>query len=250
VDQRSNIFRLDRWSISVKMTLVNSPVQRNPRRSDALSRNRIVEASIEILDADGESGLTVRAVTAHLSTGRGAIYHHIAGKEELLSIAAEGVIAHVLADIDPEGDPRAVIRSLALGVFNAIGLHPWVGTQLSRDPFQPAVLSIWTAIGVQLQRLDIQGSDRSDAGAALVNYVVGALAQYAAGAGRASDDVTRAQFLDALATRWSEHDSSSWVQESATVLREHDDREQFLAGVDIFLSGITHRQAGAPDTHE
>jgi hypothetical protein len=28
------------------------------------------------------------------------------------------------------------------------------------------------------------------------------------------------------------------VRKAATHLREHDDREQFLAGVDIFLAGI------------
>jgi hypothetical protein len=30
-----------------------------------------------------------------------------------------------------------------------------------------------------------------------------------------------------------------FLHAAATRLREHDDREQFLAGVDIFLAGIT-----------
>jgi len=38
--------------------------KRSERRSDALSKERIIEAAIEILDADGESGLTLRALTA------------------------------------------------------------------------------------------------------------------------------------------------------------------------------------------
>ena len=230
---------LDRRSTSVKMTLVTTPIQRSPRRSDALSRERIVESSIEILDTTGESGLTVRAVTTHLETGRGAIYHHVSGKDDLLAAATDGVIRRVLARIQPDDDPRQAVRSLALGVFEAIDTHPWVGTQLSRDPFQPAVLQIWTNVGTCLQRLGLRGTARSDAGAALVNYVVGAAAQHAAGAARATDDGVRAQFLDALAARWAQQDSDSLVQESASLLREHDDREQFLAGVDIFLTGIT-----------
>ena len=38
--------------------------ERTERRTDALSKERIVEAAIEILDADGESALTFRALAA------------------------------------------------------------------------------------------------------------------------------------------------------------------------------------------
>ncbi|MEU8665195.1 TetR/AcrR family transcriptional regulator, partial [Actinoplanes philippinensis] len=112
---------------------MTSPPQRNPRRTDALSRERIVEAAVEILDTEGEEGLTVRAVTARLATGRGAIYHHVAGKDELLAAAAEDVIGRVTAHIGDD-DARRAIRALALGVFDAIDAHPWVGAQLAREP--------------------------------------------------------------------------------------------------------------------
>src|SRR3954470_15595882 len=46
------------------------------RREDALSRERIVGAAIELLDVMGEGGLTFRALAAHLKTGPGAIYWH------------------------------------------------------------------------------------------------------------------------------------------------------------------------------
>ncbi|GAA2607421.1 TetR/AcrR family transcriptional regulator [Paractinoplanes durhamensis] len=205
------------------------------RRSDALSRERIVDATIEILDAAGEDGLTLRAVTAHLATGRGAIYHHVANKDELLAAAADGVLAGLAGD----GDPRESIRALALGIFDAIDRHPWVGAQLSRDPFQPAVRRIWTGIGASLHRLGLTGKARSDAGSALVNYVLGAAAQHASGARQAPDDAARRAYLDALAADWAEQDDDPLARESAALLREHDDRAQFLAGVDIFLAGIS-----------
>jgi AcrR family transcriptional regulator len=227
---------LDHWSIAVKMAPMTGPT-RNPRRSDALSRERIVEATIQILDTAGETGLTVRAVTAHLATGRGAIYHHVTSKDELLAAAADGVISQVTATVAGD-DPREALRVLALGIFDAIDAHPWVGAQLSREPFQPAVLRIWKGIGVQLSRLGITGTAGSDAGSALANYVLGAAAQYAAGPRKAADDVARRNYLEALAAQWEQLDDDPLVQESAALLREHDDREQFLAGVDIFLAGI------------
>jgi AcrR family transcriptional regulator len=216
------------------MMLMTSPPQRNPRRSDALSRERIIEATIEILDAAGESGLTVRAVTGRLSTGRGAIYHHIADKDDLLAAAADGVIGQVVAAAAGGGDDP--LRALALGIFDAIEAHPWVGSQLSREPLQPAVLRIWKSIGVPLRELGVAGAALSDAGSALVNYVLGAAAQHAAGARRVPDDAARRAYLEEFAAEWVRHDPL--VRESAALLSEHDDREQFLAGVDIFLAGI------------
>jgi AcrR family transcriptional regulator len=214
-----------------------SMTSRSPRRGDALSRDRIVDATIEILDTAGESGLTVRAVTAHLATGRGAIYHHVTNKDELLAAAADGVITQVMAGLAGDDEPRGSIRALALGVFDAIDAHPWVGTQLAREPFQPAVRQIWEGLGTRLHRLGLRGATLSNAGSALVNYVLGAAAQHAAGARRAPDDAARQAYLDALAADWAWPGADPLVRESASLLREHDDREQFLAGVDIFLAG-------------
>lgn len=233
---------MDRWSTSVKMACMDGLTHKSSRRSDALTRERIVEATIEILDTTGENGLTMRAVTAHLATGRGAIYHHVSSKDELLAAAADGVIGQVAARVEVN-DPVAALRALSLGIFDAIDAHPWVGTQLSREPFQLAVLRIWKGIGEQLSKLGVTGAARSDAGSALANYVLGATAQYAAGARRALDDAARRDYLQTLAVQWEQLDGDLLVQESAALLREHDDREQFMAGVDIFLAGITARRS-------
>ena len=220
-----------------------STPKRSPRRTDALSRDRIVAAAIEILDTEGEHDLTFRALTTRLSTGAGAIYHHIANKNELLAAATDQVVGHVLAQIERDADPARALRAISLGIFDAIDAHPWVGTQLSHDPL-PAVLRIWKAIGEQLQALGVIGSTQSDAGSALVNYVLGAAAQYAAGARTRPDSAERRAYLETLAQRLTLHDPDPLVGEMAAQLREHDDREQFLAGVEILLTGITAHTTG------
>ena len=63
--------------------------QRAARRTSALSRELIVRAATEILDAEGETALTFRALTRHLSTGYGAIYHHVTDKSDLLASATD-----------------------------------------------------------------------------------------------------------------------------------------------------------------
>jgi AcrR family transcriptional regulator len=171
-----------------------------------------------------------------LSTGAGAIYQHVANKDELLAAAADGIIGRVMSELASDEEPRAPIRAISLGIFDGIDAHPWVGTQLAREPWQPAVIQIWKAIGSQLQRIGVTGSARSDAGSALVTYVLGSAAQYAAGPRRVPHDADRKAYLEALAAQWTQHDSDPFVHETAALIREHDDREQFLAGVDIFLA--------------
>lgn len=221
-----------------------SAPKRSPRRSDALSRDRIVETAVEILDTEGEHDLTFRALTTRLSTGAGAIYHHIANKNELLSAATDQIVSQVLAQIDRDADPARALRAISLGIFDAIDAHPWVGAQLSHDPL-PAVLRIWKAIGEQLQALGVIGSAQSDAGSALVSYVLGAAAQHAAGTRARPNSAEREAYLETLAQRLTLLDPDPLVGEMATQLREHADREQFLAGVDIFLSGIITAQTSS-----
>jgi AcrR family transcriptional regulator len=228
---------LEHCSNYVKMMLMATKTKRAERRTDALSKERIVEAAIEILDADGENALTVRALTAHLATGSGAIYWHVANKNDLLAASTDDVIARVIAEVISGTEPREAIRAIALGVFDAIDAHPWVGAQLSREPWRPAVLQIFESVGSQLQALGVPGRAQFDCASALVNYVLGLAGQYAAAARLVPQGADRADFL-ATVTAQLDPAAYPFVRRVTAQLREHDDREQFLAGLDLILAGI------------
>ena len=204
------------------------------RRAGALSKDRIVKAAIDILNEDGETALTFRALAGRLQTGAGALYWHVADKDELVAAATEGVIAGVLPSRST-GD----LRDLALAVFDAVEAQPWVGAQLSRAPWQPAVGRIFEAVGQRLQALGIAEAAQFDAASALVNYMLGAAAQPPAASGLPKD-TDRAAFLAAVAARWMRDDPAAFpfVERMKTQLRDHDDRAQFLAGIDLILAGI------------
>jgi AcrR family transcriptional regulator len=222
------------------MILMATKTKRTERRADALSKDRIVEAAIEILDADGESALTVRALSARLATGSGAIYWHVANKDDLLAAITDDVIARVMTDVASGAGPREAIRGIALGVFDAIDAHPWVGAQLSREPWQSAVLQILESVGEQLQALGVPERAQFNCASALVNYVLGLAGQYAAGARLLARDTDRSAFLTTVAARWAQLDPAEYpfIHQVATQLPGHDDREQFLAGIDLILAGI------------
>jgi AcrR family transcriptional regulator len=210
------------------------------RRADALSKERIVEAATELLDAEGEAALTFRALTARLATGAGAIYWHVANKNELLAATTDDVVTRVMADVVGGAEPRQAIRAIALGLFDAIDAHPWVGAQLAREPWQFAMLQIFEGVGGRLQALGVPARNQFDAASALVNYILGVAGQNAANARLVPRDTDRTAFLGAVAAQWTQHDPEDYpfVHQVAAQLRDHDDRAQFLAGIDLFLTGI------------
>lgn len=215
--------------------------KKTQRRTDGLSKEVIVKAAADLLDAGGETALTLRTLTARLNTGYGAIYHHVANKNDLLAAATDDIIAGVMTGVVIDGDPRDALRAVALGLFDAIDAHPWVGAQLSREPWRPALLAIYESIGTLLDALDVPEQAFFDAAGALVNYILGVAGQNAANTRLLADsDADRSDFLGTVAAQWSQLDPDKYpfVHKAATQLREHDDREQFLAGIDIFLAGI------------
>jgi AcrR family transcriptional regulator len=232
---------LEHRSNYVKMVLMAARAKRAERRTDALSKERIVAAAVEILDTEGESALTFRALTARLATGSGAIYWHVADKHGLLAAATDDVITRVMTGVVGGTEPLEAIRAAALGVFDVIDEHPWVGTQLSREPWQPAMLPILEGFGRQLQALGVPARAQFDCASALLNYILGLAGQYAAGARLLSGETDRTAFLASVAERWAQLDPAQYpfVRQVAAQLPEHDDREQFLAGIDLILAGIT-----------
>lgn len=220
--------------------LMADQTQRTERRRDALSKPRIVEAAINILDTDGESGLTFRALAARLTTGSGAIYWHVADKNELLAAAADEIIGRALAGVAHDAEPTDAIRALALGVFDAIDAHPWTGAQLAREPWRPAMLQISEGVGSRLLALGVPKAALFDCWSALVNYILGVAGQNAAHARLLPRETDRSAFLAAVADRWAQLDLAKhpFLRQMTTELRDHDDREQFLAGVDLIIAGI------------
>ncbi len=194
-----------------------------------------------MLDEEGEGALTFRRLTTRLGTGSGAIYWHVADKEELLAAAADVVVARAVAGVAAGAEPKEAIRAIASAVFDAFNTHPWLGTQLARVPWQPAMLHLFEGIGTPLQVLGVPRAAQFNAATALVSYVVALAAQHAAGARLQLRETDRSAFLAAVAERWmAQSDSTThpFVHQLAAQLAEHDDREQFVAGIDLILAGI------------
>jgi len=211
------------------------------RRDEALSREQIVDAAIELLDASGEAGLTFRALSERLATGPGAIYGHIADKSDLLTAACDVLVARTL-DAAPSGAaPDAAIRTLALALFDAIDAHPWIGSALAIAPGQLPMVRILDRVGRQVRALGVPDAAQWRATSALLSYILGVGGQNAANGQLAREQgLDRSNFLDSMAATWAMLDPADYpfAHAIAGQMREHDDREDFLAGIDLLLGGL------------
>ena len=211
------------------------------RREQSLSRDGIIEASIAILDSSGEDGLTFRILSERLATGPGALYWHIANKSELVTAACDAIVAATMNATLVGATPEATIRDLALAMFDAIDAHPWIGSALTRAPGELPIVRVLERIGQQVRALGVPDKEQWATVGALLNYILGVAGQNAANGqlGRTMG-VDRSDFLEVVSNAWSRLDPDRYpfTRSVAGQLRAHDDRSDFLAGIDLILHGI------------
>ncbi|WP_433281184.1 TetR/AcrR family transcriptional regulator [Pseudonocardia xinjiangensis] len=230
---------------------MTAAARRTRRRNQVLSREQIIEAAIGLLDAGGESVLTVRALSERLATGSGAISYHVGKRDDLLDAATEMVVTGALATKSGRAGkaPEDEIRVVALALFDAIAEHRWLATRLTlqivRNPVGPVTVGIFERIGRQLAALGVPQASWFDAASTLVHYILGAISQNARIEGDTSDvepGAEREEFLGTASAAWRELAPEDYPFMHAIVgqMADHDDREQFLTGIAIVLDGLTH----------
>ena len=97
--------------VFVSSELPEPPRRGRPARPSAagartpLSRDRIVDATFRIVDAQGLGAVSMRSVAEALGTGPASLYAHVSGKDELLSLLIERLAGEMRA---PRARPRAL----------------------------------------------------------------------------------------------------------------------------------------------
>src|SRR5512140_3471580 len=80
-----------------------------------LTRDRIVEAAIALVDEAGPDALTMRAVAQRLGAGAMSLYRHVSGRDELLDLVLQAMEAEIR--LTPlTGDWRTDLSAIARDV--------------------------------------------------------------------------------------------------------------------------------------
>lgn len=124
-------------AVAIAWGMVADP-QRGPKRE--LSHERIVEAAIELADADGLAAVTMSKVAAALGFTTMALYRYVTAKDELLQLMQDAVIGDHLTGADTDllgqGAPAPTdddatgwqrqLRRIADQLYAMYRDHPWL----------------------------------------------------------------------------------------------------------------------------
>lgn len=100
--------------------------RRRPERAASrvpLSRKRIADAAMAVVDAEGLDALSMRRVAADLGTGPASLYAHVSGKDDLLDLLLDRVVLELEV---PEPDPdrwEEQVKACVRGMFHGLAAH-------------------------------------------------------------------------------------------------------------------------------
>ncbi|GAA2238915.1 MULTISPECIES: TetR/AcrR family transcriptional regulator [Kitasatospora] len=155
-------------------------------RTPLLSRDRIVMAALELVDAEGLEALSTRRLAAGLSVSGPSLYNHFATKDELLDAVVDSVMGEVdLGMFGPEGgaDWRGALRDWARSYRAALSAHPNIVPVLAQGPGRrPNALRLADAVFGFLVDAGWPRGQATRIGALMRYFITGsALASFAAG---------------------------------------------------------------------
>jgi AcrR family transcriptional regulator len=111
-----------------------------------LTKERVLEAAVELVDRDGLGALTMRRLGGELAVEAMSLYKHVANKDEIL----DGIIERVVAEIEipaDSGDWRAAMRRRAVSARDVLSRHSWaIGLLETRRTMSPAQMRYLDAI--------------------------------------------------------------------------------------------------------
>jgi AcrR family transcriptional regulator len=116
------------------------PTQTGPSPRAPLTRQRVLDAAVALADRDGVGSLSMRRLAQELGVEAMSLYHHVAGKGDIL----DGIVDVVFAEIElPSGQAgwKEAMRRRAVSAREALRRHPWATSLMeSRTTPGPANL--------------------------------------------------------------------------------------------------------------
>ncbi|MEU8248706.1 TetR/AcrR family transcriptional regulator [Nonomuraea sp. NPDC048916] len=149
---------------------------REPRKatSPGRSREEIVSAAMELLDAEGLDGLSMRKLGAKLVAGATSLYWYVANKDELLELVYDEVWGGMTVP-DPEiVGWRDAAAAFAHNMRASLLRHSWATSLVGRTPaLGPNALAAGDLMRRAFRLAGFEGLEIDYANATLTAYVFG-----------------------------------------------------------------------------
>ncbi|SEL01572.1 TetR/AcrR family transcriptional regulator [Nonomuraea pusilla] len=224
--------------------------EEEPARRPRLSRERIVAAAVELLDAEGVEGFSMRALAARLRAGTMSLYEYVTGKEDVLDLALDAAIGEIELDGDDAGgDPREGWREdlvLQLSRGRRVMLrHPWMPALAATRPLLgPNALARSERVYSVLARAGLSGADLTAAVGALSFYVNGYVAAEHTWWSRLRTRDADAELRDEVRRHLEDRPERYPTLAGRPVVTDGDFDAQFVLGLSFVLDGVAARLPG------
>ncbi|MFI1163020.1 TetR/AcrR family transcriptional regulator [Streptomyces sp. NPDC020801] len=93
---------------------------------DTLTREQIVQAAVELLDAEGLEGFNMRALGKRLGSAATAVYWHVGSKDNLIALAADQAWSEIALPGLAATGWRTAATAMADGLHAMLTRHPWL----------------------------------------------------------------------------------------------------------------------------
>ena len=179
------------------------------REQPVLTRERIVEEAIALLDADGIEALSMRTLGQRLNAGATSLYRHVANKDELIELVVDEVYGEVdVPALDDVADWREGVVLFARRSREVLLRHRWMASVIGQAGMAylgPNMMGTAEAVLKLYEAAGFEGPEANFAMQTVSSYMVGVV-------------VTEAAWLSAIErTGMTEKE---WIDSTKTAIRE------------------------------
>lgn len=209
---------------------------RSPMPRGSLSPARVVQAALDLADAEGIDAVTMRAVAQRLGCKPMSLYRHIADKDALLDALVERLFAEFELPDPGHHDWREQLARRGDSVRDVLVRHPWALAlvETRAGPDRPVAFAHAEAVLATLVQAGCSPKTAARAFVMLDSYVYGfALQQITMPSTDPQNTLT-----DDVAAVLQSYPTMTAVGEAVASDPSYDFSAEFGAGLEVVLDGI------------
>jgi AcrR family transcriptional regulator len=202
---------------------------------DRLSRRRVLEAALRIVDSEGLTALTMRRLGRELGVEAMSLYRHVPNKDALLDGIVELIVLEIEVPADVDGDWKEAARQIVRSYRRAAHSHPNAFPLVTMRPLNtPEGLRRLDATFEILRRAGLDEPTAIVAFRTLASYTRGFALEEVTGRAIGAEPLGS----DRLDPRALPADEFPRLVELAPLLVAADRDAEFERGVDLILTGL------------
>lgn len=194
-----------------------------------LTRQRIVELALVIIDAEGLGALNVRRLAHEAGVQPMTLYHHFPNKDAILNGVAEMIAAAALVEVGPVESWRDRVRALFASLHHLVQAHPRALPLISTGVLRTPSGRRWVN---ELMATLLEAGFSADSAATMYHTLGG----YTLGLGYATLlglEVSPESIVGELAGHWQDYPAMLQV---GMRLAAWDTGDEFETGLDVLLA--------------